>query len=115
MHAYRLKRYGSPGTAEPKRPRDRYENNGYTMIRVGGALRYEHRIVMEQILGRPLEKYENVHHVNGARNDNRPENLEVWLTSQPAGQRPADVIDWFLDFYPDLVAERQEARNATLK
>ena len=55
---------------------------------------YEHVKVMSEILGRPLAPGENVHHINGVRDDNRPENLELWVVAQPSGQRPADLVAW---------------------
>lgn len=80
------------GRAEPKW----FLRGGYLSRsrRVGGRNVWElqHRILMEEHLGRKLLPHENVHHLNGVRHDNRIENLEIWSTSQPAGQRIPDKV-----------------------
>lgn len=70
----------------------------------GGKYVMEHIVVMEEKIGRPLLPGENVHHLNGVKNDNRPENLELWSRSQPAGQRVKDKVAWakeILETYGD--------------
>ena len=56
----------------------RKDAQGYVQVKVlpgKGAWRPQHILVMEQMLGRPLTKEEVVHHINGVRDDNAPENL----------------------------------------
>lgn len=72
---------------------------GYRAVHIGNSkYKMEHRIVMEKLIGRELFAHENVHHKNGVRSDNRAENLELWSSSQPPGQRIEDKIAWATEF-----------------
>lgn len=55
-----------------------WESRGYIKVTHDGREMFEHRVVAEQMLGRPLDESEVVHHKNGDRKDNRPGNLEVF-------------------------------------
>lgn len=72
--------------------------DGYVYVKVGRGHPMttdgwvaEHRLVAAEVLGRPLQGTEHVHHKTGQRNDNRPENLEVWTQHHPSGVRPDDL------------------------
>ena len=100
MHYRRQRKGNREMSAAPLKaePGSGYKTTkGYRMMTVGGRRVTEHRFVMEQALGRPLFDDENVHHINGDRADNRLENLEIWNTSQPSGQRVPDKIKHALD------------------
>lgn len=87
-HYCRWQRYGDPRADQPIQDRVNKGHtyvHGYRVFQIDGRQRYEHRLVMEAQLGRPLRKGESVHHKNGVRSDNTLGNLELWYTGQPAG------------------------------
>lgn len=117
-HKSRVDRFGDVQESKPLVPRPRgpevgrrINKHGYVLVKQPGHPNanardwiLEHRFVMSQHLGRPLINDENVHHINGHRSDNRLANLELWNTSQPAGQRVADKVAWakqILEMYPE--------------
>lgn len=74
--------------------------------RQGDGRMPEHRYVMQVHLGRPIRDEEDVHHINGQKDDNRLVNLELWARSQPRGQRAVDLLDWADEIRARYAAER---------
>lgn len=96
--------------------------SGYIMMympehpnaRANGVLP-EHTFVMSETIGRALAKDENVHHKNGDRADNRPENLELWSKAQPAGQRIEDKVRWAIELKDQYPSVWTKVRKQMLK
>ena len=119
-HHKRLMATGSVRADEPLRAvtGDGCISHGYRQVSVPPAERWlthgrtyvlEHRLVMARMLRRPLTDDEVVHHRNGNTLDNSPENLELWSTMQPKGQRWQDKVVWAVNllrrYMPHLLDE----------
>jgi hypothetical protein len=126
MHYERLRIHGDPLRGRPNRLNvgDRFVGpEGYVRLVVGkgefcadsAGIAREHRYLMAKEIGRDLLPSENVHHINGVRDDNDLSNLELWSSSQPSGQRIEDKVEWarqILETYGHLFPAKASLRVA---
>ena len=80
---------------QPQHPRSK-SNGGYV---------FEHILIIEKFLGRFLLEGETVHHINGVKDDNRIENLELWTTNHPSGVRVEDSIERALELLKEYLPD----------
>ena len=71
--------------------------DGYIRVKTASGWVRQHRIVMEEHIGRALSSNELVHHINGRRSDNRIDNLEICTKTHPPGQRVTDKVEFALE------------------
>jgi hypothetical protein len=107
----------SRGVNHPAWKGGRWTNSGgYIMVlarefesgRTKNGYILEHRRVMQDYLGRALRPEETVHHINGIRDDNRIDNLELWVSRQPPGQRVEQLVAWAKDLLETYGQECEE-------
>src|SRR3990167_107440 len=77
VHYRRWQRHGDPTVCKYASDGNGCIFRGYKIITVNKKYIFEHRHIIEQLLGRKLKTSEVIHHKNGNKLDNRIENLLI--------------------------------------
>lgn len=119
-HLTRIKRHGDPMIETRAAVGSRIvDGSGYIRLhrpnhpnRSKSGHVQEHILIMSEHIGRPLRPKETVHHRNGIKTDNRIENLELWASNHPGGQRISDLAEFAGKFANEYPQEFENARLA---
>mgnify|MGYP001596859173 CR=1 FL=1 len=97
--------------SKPLEGRWRKGRKGYIASTIGRKRIWQHRYVMEKAIGRPLDRHEIIHHINGIKHDNRLENLHITNNKEHKLGYGHAFIDGYKAGYKDCLNKKEMAHK----